>query len=338
MKKTLITIILAFLAATHLFGEEKSIPKNDSTANSSTAPEFIPNNKLLIENLINETKSKIDLDSKNLQSLTNFSKQIGDYKSKINAISTSSFNDFLNLLNTSTTKKEDYTKLSNNYFDLTYSTWGFDYGLSLRTNSDDEISDARLQFGRSVSKVTSAIFGPLNKIFSDETKKILSNDEQKIIRDVFSAAKIESTRKEILALCDAKISDIGKSIDLLKLKITNENNYISKLYEKFNEAETQINSLAIKLGLPLFCVTILLLFLGPILLRYMFKAAPETNINSQNILVEISTVLLLTMSILILGLSEKIKGDVLGTLIGGISGYVLNRIRINNQNSGEKTQ
>jgi hypothetical protein len=53
-------------------------------------------------------------------------------------------------------------------------------------------------------------------------------------------------------------------------------------------------------------------------------------------LVEISTVLLLTMSILILGLSEKIKSDVLGTLIGGISGYVLNRMRSTNQSEKDK--
>ena len=89
-----------------------------------------------------------------------------------------------------------------------------------------------------------------------------------------------------------------------------------------------INSLAIKVGLPAFCITILLLFLGPAWIRRKSTNPDgDTTGNGQSVLLEISTVLLLTMSILILGLSGKINGDVLGTLIGGISGYVLNRMR-----------
>ena len=95
-----------------------------------------------------------------------------------------------------------------------------------------------------------------------------------------------------------------------------------------DEEETQINDLAIKLGLPLFCLTILALFLVPSFLNKNKVEQDQQRESSQNVLLEISTVLLLTMSILILGLSGKIQSDVLGTLIGGISGYVLNRIRI----------
>jgi hypothetical protein len=55
---------------------------------------------------------------------------------------------------------------------------------------------------------------------------------------------------------------------------------------------------------------------------------------ASGILVEIITVLLLTMSILILGLANRIEGPVLGTLLGGISGYVLNRFRGRTQQDG----
>lgn len=96
---------------------------------------------------------------------------------------------------------------------------------------------------------------------------------------------------------------------------------ITKIIEE-QENKKSIDKLAIILGLPAFCITILLLNLTPKLIN---KTNPDdkTKIDTESL--EISTVLLLTMSILILGLSKMLTGEVLGTLIGGISGYVLNR-------------
>lgn len=115
-----------------------------------------------------------------------------------------------------------------------------------------------------------------------------------------------------------------KELDLERKELSNKR---AKILSKMNE-KRDINSLAIKVGLPAFCITILLLFLGPAWIRRKSTNPDgDTTGNGQSVLLEISTVLLLTMSILILGLSGKINGDVLGTLIGGISGYVLNRMR-----------
>lgn len=91
--------------------------------------------------------------------------------------------------------------------------------------------------------------------------------------------------------------------------------------------DVSIDLYSILLGLPLFCFTIVFLFIGPGWIQSRFGKGTLNPLleRSQAILLDLSTVLLLTMSVLILGLSGNINGDVLGTLIGGISGYVLNK-------------
>lgn len=51
----------------------------------------------------------------------------------------------------------------------------------------------------------------------------------------------------------------------------------------------------------------------------------QINIFDSGLILELITVYLLTATILILGIASKIQSEVLGTLIGGISGYVLGR-------------
>jgi len=97
----------------------------------------------------------------------------------------------------------------------------------------------------------------------------------------------------------------------------------NKILSEANK-KTDINMWAIWLGIPAFCLTILLLYIIP---EWLFRKSPSNR--NYNVLLELITVLLLTMTILILGLSGKIGEEVLGTLIGGISAYVLNRVTPN---------
>lgn len=100
------------------------------------------------------------------------------------------------------------------------------------------------------------------------------------------------------------------------------------IMDKLSE-DVDIDFFSILLGLPLFCVTVLVLFVGPGFIQSKYGNGTTNPLleKSQNILLDLSTVLLLTMSVLILGLSGNINSDVLGTLIGGISGYVLNKAK-----------
>lgn len=106
-----------------------------------------------------------------------------------------------------------------------------------------------------------------------------------------------------------------------------------KLTELFNHKSqnTDLHRISILIGLPAFCVTILLLFLVPYYLEK--KSTTNNHNNNKQYLLDVATVLLLTLTILILGLAKMITGEVLGTLLGGISGYVLNRTMNSNTNS-----
>ena len=171
-------------------------------------------------------------------------------------------------------------------------------------------------------------------------------DEQKPSADDFTNDKLQSLKssltkaKDLQKALGAGLDDLMTEAKRNKDSINNELNAMydkqSAIAAKLGKAKQSINELAIRLGLPMFCGTVLLMLCIPILLQmYKRSGASEGStaieqlkaIFGSGILVEIITVLLLTMTILILGLADKIKSEVLGTLLGGISGYVLNRFR-----------
>lgn len=134
------------------------------------------------------------------------------------------------------------------------------------------------------------------------------------------------------ALKDA-MSREDKKIRELQFDLEEEINFLKGIKRKIQDKikdEANIDLWSILMGLPLFCFTIVFLFIGPgwIQSRYGNGVINPLLEKSQSILLDLSTVLLLTMSVLILGLSGNINGDVLGTLIGGISGYVLNKAKV----------
>lgn len=137
-------------------------------------------------------------------------------------------------------------------------------------------------------------------------------------------AYIEIVKKAIEKDLSSHLSGIVKRIDdkiiTSEKKIDDAKKNINQIYQD-DDKKYSINSLAIWVGLPAFCLTILLLYLLP---QWLIRNQPNKN-HDYSSLLQLITVFLLTMTILILGLSGLITGEVLGTLIGGISGYVLNK-------------
>lgn len=111
----------------------------------------------------------------------------------------------------------------------------------------------------------------------------------------------------------------------------------------------QINSLGrdkvlMTVAVPLFSVLIILLFAIPYL--YSNVTVTDANNNSTSILVEIFskglllkifTVFLLTISIVLLATGDKIKGETIGTLLGGISVYILQNSFGKNDKEDDRT-
>jgi hypothetical protein len=115
-----------------------------------------------------------------------------------------------------------------------------------------------------------------------------------------------------------------------RLRTTSEalENDIKKKREQIDTAtdglrrDSSLDTL-IKAGLP--AIALLLLFL--FVVTRTFPERVQELIMDGRLLLDLSTVVLLVAAILVLGLAERIDSEVLGTLIGGISGYVLSRSR-----------
>ncbi|MDX2360755.1 MAG: hypothetical protein QNK23_08105 [Crocinitomicaceae bacterium] len=144
--------------------------------------------------------------------------------------------------------------------------------------------------------------------FRDEYEIDNLIESLKVILSTNIPKQLEDYQKEV---------EIRISGNIQAIKFTDEK--IKKLTHQTQKAD--INMWAIWMGIPAFCLTILLLYLLP---EWLNRRRPDAD-RDYSVLLELITVLLLTMTILILGLSGKISEEVLGTLIGGISGYVLNK-------------
>ena len=150
-----------------------------------------------------------------------------------------------------------------------------------------------------------------------------------------NTASYKALRSQMGSLFDQWFADVNRILTEADRTIHDLRQRHIAVAKKLQVPRIEINELAIKLGLPLFCATVCLLFCIPIVARRLNRDDSADSLFSSGILVEINTVLLLTMTILILGLAGKIQGEVLGTLLGGISGYVLNRMRQRSIEEGE---
>lgn len=145
----------------------------------------------------------------------------------------------------------------------------------------------------------------------------------------------DSTYKKFLTLY-FKLNETQKL--LIKQKIEERKLFINKAYNKIEELnkvseekDISINQNAISIGLPWFCITVIILFGFTFFYKKIFSTinTQSTNTDDENsmakVLLEVITVLLITLTVLILGLARIITENVLGTLLGGIAGYILNR-------------
>nr|WP_315239518.1 hypothetical protein [uncultured Albidiferax sp.] len=197
---------------------------------------------------------------------------------------------------------------------------------------EDDISNISMEYSRKLENSVPDILGG-----------VLSLDEEPKTKE--KAIKItESELKQFLELISQAnrkiyISEVKKVMDKIAEELSGETSRLKEEVRQLSVAReeaskllakgrVQINELSIQIGLPLFCATVIILFIIPFIQKNRDGLGNAGSISGSfnfSILVEISTVLLLTMSILILGLADKLEKSVLGTLLGGISGYVLNK-------------
>ena len=158
------------------------------------------------------------------------------------------------------------------------------------------------------------------------------------LKNDLTKASHEAYAKSMTALLSDERNEANREKENANKGIAQIDKLYNDLVKAKEDKDISINHEAIMWGLPLFCFTIIVLFYGAFFYRRISlkqgNAAPDTDQSQDQItkvLLEIITVLLLTMTVLILGLSRILSENVLGTLLGGIAGYILNR----NKNDGK---
>jgi len=152
-----------------------------------------------------------------------------------------------------------------------------------------------------------------------ETSKAFSN--------LIKACSEVSMERYVLSVLDGVKNRIDSKVSTLKKQIDEKTPTLKSLareLENRQQGQTQIDKALVTFALPSFAVLIVLLLLAP---RLYKDTGIQKIILESGVLLELITVFLLTATTLLLGIANKIDGDILGTLLGGISGYVLGRSR-----------
>jgi predicted nucleic acid-binding Zn-ribbon protein len=136
------------------------------------------------------------------------------------------------------------------------------------------------------------------------------------------------------------LTAINEPYDRLKKEIGDLDNQISSLLKEraslqaqWNDKQKNFDKTIFQWGFPVFILFILALYLIPLVIYRHPKETEHASLTldlfklvyGSGLTTEIITVFLLTSTILVLGITDKLNPDILGTLIGGISGYVLGR-------------
>jgi len=120
------------------------------------------------------------------------------------------------------------------------------------------------------------------------------------------------------------VEDATKSLTELKNTLTTQFKTVNDQFQRAQEKEQKkfdISQTAVTYIVPIVGFFLVIILIVP---RW-YPAETQKSIFQNALLLELLSVYLLISTILLLGLSGRIEGNTLGTLLGGISGYVLGK-------------
>jgi hypothetical protein len=146
--------------------------------------------------------------------------------------------------------------------------------------------------------------------------------------------KADFSRKlhdQLIKPLDAKIDELKTHVDQLDQKVISQQHAVdvqeNDLRQRVDD-DIRKNVSYYRLGLSGFAAMTIVLIatLGLFFVaRNPHSAGLVHEFLESRQLLDLSTVFILALAIIMLGLNEKLSSEVLGTLLGGISGYVLGR-------------
>ncbi|HTF03877.1 MAG TPA: hypothetical protein VK826_07620 [Bacteroidia bacterium] len=360
---TLLLVLVSFYIVPHAQIIDTTLFITDNGDVLSADEKTLADDKMILKDQYDAVKKEIVNTRNNIAELERYSKLLDQYKVRLEAVSVGTIETTLAKITfpgRALSPEEQTAQAANEmiiYQELNRLDYGTDYFGDF--GFQGQYYEGRMDADEMMTAFSDPLSNELNK--SSGISKFMRFTDNSSTSELFfiNATSVDNFRQALLGVRTRLNEVIQTGIGNEKNRIIHLTHALNKRLAmcqkisavakaKFNKKEEEINLVAIKWGLPLFCGTILALFVLPIILRRnRLRKGEKGEIECddqhngfQGIILETCTVLLVTATILILGLAGKLSNEVLGTLIGGISGYVLNRMRSkkdDDQNSSSKT-
>lgn len=141
----------------------------------------------------------------------------------------------------------------------------------------------------------------------------------------FSDSAFDSYKAGLLAALTRRADDIrtitkAERAELNRLQ--QDGMVLSRAIGQKQDDQSKLDSHIMTFAIPAIGAALVVLLLAPLLYR---TDELRRSIITSGVLVELMTVFLLTAAVIILGVDGRIPAEVIGTLLGGVSGYVLGR-------------
>ncbi len=191
--------------------------------------------------------------------------------------------------------------------------------------------DIEYDYGASDYSISDKFYNELNRLYSP--RSFYTYEEDYLYDDSYQPPTNYSYKEDYEEYDDkVKEIELGLSgiIPRLEAQIKNDSTDLKRIAQDLRSlsiareefAESYGNQSLINIAIPVFGVVVLLLIIIPI---FGAKDRIGEFVFGQGVLVQIITIFLLIITILILGLGDILDAATLGTLLGGISVYVLQR-------------
>lgn len=140
-----------------------------------------------------------------------------------------------------------------------------------------------------------------------------------------SDSAFQSYRTDLLGAFNARAIDIGILTKADRNEMTRVQEDAAELTRAIGQREddqAKLDTRIVTIAIPAVVLALIGMFLAPLLYK---SDETRRSIITSGLLVELMTVFLLTAAVIILGIDGRIQAELIGTLLGGVSGYVLGR-------------
>jgi hypothetical protein len=144
---------------------------------------------------------------------------------------------------------------------------------------------------------------------------------------------LNQIRNSMIAGLEAQVAEQKAQADTLRTTRNTLLDIKNKWENQFRRA-TEISKSLIDWTIPLLALSVVAMLAIP---RF-YSSDVQQLVLSNGIILEVFTVFLLITTVLLLGIADRIQSEALGTLLGGISGYVLGRSALRTKADAENNQ